>query len=478
MSYSVAKNTSFLTAASILQKVISFVYFTIIARLIGVGNTGEYFFAIAFTTVFAVVADFGLGPVLTREAAKYQEKIQQYLNAIFSAKLILGLFSYGLVILCVNLLNYPVSLRHLVYLSGVTMFFDNLHGTLYGVLRAHKNLIFESIGVVSSQFITLIIGSTALFLGWGNIWLIAAFTIPSFLNVLYVSSVLRRRFDLRLYWQWNWPILKQFFAIALPFALAGIISRLYAYADSILMSKMLSKEYLGWWSVPYKITFAFQFIPSALCASIYPVVSGLTVKEADKIGPLFEKSWRYLFTIVFPLSFGLISLAQPIIIKLYKPDFLPAVNVLRILMISLIFTYLGAITGAVLNAINHQKTQTALTAAALVFNVTLNLFLIPRWQIMGAAIAALSSSLILSLGGFWFVRKYVALNFSKIFKYLSQALLPAALMGGVCYYFSTKINFLFIILAAALLYFVLLYCAGGWDLELIKRLKNKVGINS
>ena len=44
MTYSVAKNTSLLTMASVGQRIISFVYFTIIARIIGVDNTGQYFF--------------------------------------------------------------------------------------------------------------------------------------------------------------------------------------------------------------------------------------------------------------------------------------------------------------------------------------------------------------------------------------------------------------------------------------------------
>ena len=53
MSYTVAQNATFLTGASILQRMISFVYFIFIARAIGVENTGQYFFAIAFTSIFA-----------------------------------------------------------------------------------------------------------------------------------------------------------------------------------------------------------------------------------------------------------------------------------------------------------------------------------------------------------------------------------------------------------------------------------------
>jgi len=473
-SYTVAQNTSFLTAASILQKVISFVYFTIIARVIGVGNTGEYFFAIAFTTIFTVIADFGMGPILTRETAKYPENSEKYLNTVFWTKVLFGLGAYFLVIFFINLLQYPISIRHLVYLSGVTMFFDNLHSAFYSVFRGRKNLIYESIGIVGSQFITLVIGSFALLNHWSLIWLIAAYTIPSCLNALYSGYFALRVYSLRLGLMWSKEIFKTFFLLALPFAIAGIISRLYAYTDSIIISKTLQKEHLGWWSVPYKITFAFQFIPVALSASVFPAMSSLLVADRARIGNLFEKSWRYLFAIVFPLSFGLIALSGPVITKLYTPAYLPAVSVLRILVISLIFGFLSFITGALLNATNHQKIQTALLGLALVVNVILNLLLLPKIGINGAAISALVGNITLWLGGYYFSSKYVKLSHRNIFKYANQALWPALIMAIVVYYLSLKINFIFTIPIGMVVYGILFFLAGGFNVSTIKNIWYKI----
>ena len=88
---SITKNAAFMTLASIGQKIISFVYFAIIARNIGEEGTGRYFFALAFTTVFVVFVDLGLTSVLVREAAKTREKIQSYFSTILSVKIILGI---------------------------------------------------------------------------------------------------------------------------------------------------------------------------------------------------------------------------------------------------------------------------------------------------------------------------------------------------------------------------------------------------
>ncbi|MEK7213122.1 MAG: flippase [Patescibacteria group bacterium] len=478
MSYSVAQNTSFLTSASILQKIISFAYFTLIARLIGVGNTGQYFFAITFTTIFTVVADFGLGPVLTREAARYPENSGKYINTIFWTKILFGLGAFFLVFFFINLLNYPIETKHLVYLSGVTMFFDNLHSAFYSIFRARKNLIYESIGIVGSQLATLIIGTAALFLHWPLIWLIAAYTIPSCLNFIYSAYFARRVYALPYGFSWDPVIFKTFIALALPFAVAGLVSRLYSYSDSLIMSKMLGRNELGWWSVPYKIAFAFQFIPMALSASVYPVMSEFFLRDKTKISELFAKSWRYLFLIVFPLSFGLIALAHPIITKIYHPDYLPSVPVLKILMVSLIFGYMGFITGALLNATNNQKTQTGLLGSSLVINVILNLILLPRLGIVGAAISALVSNTFLCLGGYFFSSRVVKINHGLVLKHGFSALWPAAIMGVAVYYLSFKINFLLTIPLGMLLYGVLIFVSGGLSQELIKKVMGKVFVKN
>ena len=63
---SVTKNTSYLTIAYIAQKVLSFFYFVLVARFIGVESLGKYTFALSFTTLFAVfVVGLGSGLYLT-----------------------------------------------------------------------------------------------------------------------------------------------------------------------------------------------------------------------------------------------------------------------------------------------------------------------------------------------------------------------------------------------------------------------------
>lgn len=476
MSYSVAQNTSFLTIASILQKVVSFVYFTVLARIIGVGNTGSYFFAITFTTIFTVVADFGMGQVLTRETAKFPERASEYLNTVLSAKILFGLAAYLLVVFFTIFLEYQPELRNLIFLSGVTMFFDNLQSSFFSIFRARKNLVYESTAIVISQILTLIIGTLALLLRAPLIWLIAAYTIPSAVIVGYGAFFVRRVYGLSVRPVMDRRIFRQFLFLALPFALAGILGRLYSYSDSLIMSKFLTAQDLGWWSVPYKITFAFQFIPMALSASVYPAMSSFTITDPARIGELFVKAWRYLFIIIFPLSLGLIAVARPVIIRLYGIEYLPSVPILRILLVSLFFSYLSIISGALLNATNRQKIQTGLIATVLVVNVVLNLILIPKFGIIGAAYAALFSNIMLWIFGLAFVRTVIALPSRKLFGHGLHIFSLAIFMAVLVYFLTLNMSFILTVPVGAAVYAILLFLTGVVDWDLLKNYLQKISL--
>jgi O-antigen/teichoic acid export membrane protein len=181
-----------------------------------------------------------------------------------------------------------------------------------------------------------------------------------------------------------------------------------------------------------------------------------------------------LFAIVFPLALGLIAIADPVVKHAFGPQYAPSVTPLRILLFSLIFGFLGLITSALLNATNRQKTQTKLITTALVVNVILNLILLPKLRIDGAAIAALTSNAILCLAGLYFASRQVYINFQNIRRYINQTLWPALAMAGIVFYLSTKMHYLFVILIGAAIYFTLICLTGVINRENISIIFNKL----
>lgn len=394
---SVARNTFYLTSAYIGQKILSFVYFTLLARFLGVEAIGKYTFALAFTTIFSVITDLGLTPVLIREVARAKEKAQEILNTVLGIKLILGGLAYGAVILTAYLLGHPPLTLQLIAIAGAVMLLDAFDLTCYGVLRGLQNLRYEAIGMVIGQGITLVLGVLAITVHLPIQVFLATLAFGSFWNVIFSTYALRRTgihpgFALRFF-----PA-RNILGTAIPFALSGIFVRVYSYIDTVLLQHLRGDLEVGWYSVPYKITYAFQFIPLALSAALYPALSAAWKDDRARMGWIFGRALRYSILLVLPISFGIAALAPEIILTVYGKEFVNSILPLKISIFGLVFMFLYFPVGALLNSTDRQRVNTIFMGLTMVINIIINLASIPRLGAVGASISTLITNAFLWFG--------------------------------------------------------------------------------
>ena len=85
----VVKNTAYLLAAAVGQKVLALVYFMVVARLAGVSGTGQYVVATTFALIASAFADIGLANVAVREVARAKDRAEEYLSGVLAIKSVL-----------------------------------------------------------------------------------------------------------------------------------------------------------------------------------------------------------------------------------------------------------------------------------------------------------------------------------------------------------------------------------------------------
>ena len=472
----IAKNTSYFTLALILQKVISFSYFIIIARAIGPENLGKYYFAISFTTIFAIFIDIGMVHVLIRETAKAKSNAEKYFRNVVGLKVILAVLSLLTVFILINLMGYPELSRDLVYLSSIAMILDSFTLTFFGLSRGFHNLKFESVAVVIYQFIILALGTLFLNLGYSLRWLMGVLVFASFTNFLYASSIVRWKWKIKIWPRFNFEFNRQIIMMAMPFALFGIFQRFYTYFDSILLSLLAGDMYVGLYSVAFKIVFALQFLPLAFVASLYPAMSAYYVKDKKQLASSFERAMNYLTMVSLPISFGIIVLADQIIL-IFNQGYLGSILPLQIIIASLFFIFATYPVGSLLNACDRQKINTINMSIVLVASIVLNLILIPRFQAVGASITVVATNALLLILGFVWVPRITEINYIKIFKVLGQSLASVFLMAFVLFNIREFLNVLVLIPAGGFIYISFLYLFGGFTSqdvsEIIKSFKLK-----
>jgi len=467
------KNTAYLTIAFIGQKILALFYFVIVARWIGVENLGKYTFALAFTTLFAVFVDWGFSQALIRESARHKEKLQIYFSNALTVKVISSIFIYSIIVLVIHLLKYPALTCQMVYLAGVVMVLDSFTLLFWAVFRSQQILKYEGIGIIGNQIIIIVFGIFILLRGLSILYLMLPFVFGSLWNCLFAASLVRKRFKLRFVPSYHAQVFKFLLKIAIPFALIAIFSRIYTQLDSVLLSKLVGDRALGYYSVAHKIPLALMVIPSGLSAAIFPAFSHLYYFSQNKLKQLFDKAMLSLIIIAVPISFGLIGISRQLILKIYGPEYQPAVIVLRILGLATIFLFLNFPLGALLNACDKQKLNALLMGLATGLNALFNILLIPKYQYIGAGLAFLISHSFLFFASLFQINKIISYSGKKLLIITGKTLFSALLMLLLVFYLEEKIPLYFLVFFGALIYFLILYIVKGYrkqDILFIKTL--------
>ncbi len=458
----IAKNTTWLTTAYILQKIFAFVYFTLIARWLGAADIGSYVFAISLSTILAVFIDFGLSPVLIRESSKFKEKANQYLNNTITVKLILSVITYIALVIIINLLNKDPMTQTMVYLAGIIMIIDSFVLSFWGIFRAWQNLKYEAIGIAINQVIIVVVGLAGILLKFPLYILVIALLAGSIFNFIYSFSLIKSKLNFKLKLQWDKNILKTLFKIAIPFALAAIFTRVYSYIDQVLLSVLIGDQSLGWYSIAFKITYALQFVPAAFAAAMFPAMSHYYIHEKTKLKKIFEKSMYFLLLFSVPSAIGIASLADKIIFYLYTPEYLPSVLTLQIFIFSIIAIFLSYPVGSILNACDRQTTNTINLGITMILNIILNIILIPQYQHVGAAIAALVSLSTMFILNLVWVPKIIDINYKFFIVKTLKTVFAALIMGAVIIYLKETLNFILLIFIGAIVYALIMYLIKGF----------------
>lgn len=455
-----AKNTSYFTLALIAQKLISLVYFTIYARVLGPADLGKYYFALSFTTIFSIALDLGLTNLLTREVAKDKAKAGEYLSAALGGKLLLSGLTICIITLVTKLFGYDPLVSTLIWVAALSMLADSFTTLLFGFNRAFHNLKFESINAVLAQSITLVVSLLIFRWGGGLVPLMWAQVASSFFALSYALLVIKFAWSLSLQPSFNLNYFKALLALALPFGLYAIAQRFYNYLDSVLLYQLAGDTAVGIYQIPFRAVTALQFLPIAFIASLYPALSHYWRHNHDQLVITFERAINYSLILALPLAIGVASVARPII-ALFAPDFLAAVLPLQLSAFTIFFMFINYPVGSLLNACDKQAINTRHMIITAVLSIIFNLLLIPRYGVIGAISTAAASSAILFTLNWLSALGVIETKLRPIYLTFVKALLASLVMAALVYYLQNYLNIFVVVVLAALLYFFCLLLLGA-----------------
>jgi len=462
----IARNTTYLTLASIVQKVISFGYYAYLANGLGPGNLGKYTFALTFTSVFIIFMDFGLGPLLTREAAKDEEHLQEHFDRILGVKGVLIVTS--LVGLFVTIFGVAASFDNvtredvlLVSIGAVVIILDTITFTCLSVFRALKQLQWEAAGIILYQAVIMGGGFAVLQMHLSLPFVVGALLVGSLVNCVYMVVLVRYKAGLRFRFRVTTAQVKSAVMLAAPFAIAGIIFRIMGSADALMLKVMAGDSYAGWYGLAFKLTFALTVLPGAFATSYFPAMSTYYRHAKEKLPRTFESGMFYMLLLSIPITAGVFVLGDNVILSVWSSAWGSSIEPLLILMCGLPFVFLNYPIGNFLNAVDRQLLNTVNMGVSLAVNIVLNVILIPYYTFTGAALSAAIASAVLVCLGLPHVYRIAPFDVWFLVKKAMVIVIASAIMMFVLYFLQSRYPLVVLIGIGAGMYGVVLVLLQG-----------------
>ena len=383
-------NTKWLFIAQFSRLIAGFLVGVWVARYFGPTKFGIFSYVLAFTSLFAGIAKLGLDGIIVRDLVNEPEKRNIYLGTAFWLKIIGALLVLGLIAIAVQFTSNDAITNLYIFIIASGLIFQSFE-VIDFYFQSKVLSKFVSLSQMAQIFLSSLLKVFFILTHAGLIWFVIVsgfdqITLAVSLLFAYKYQKLPnffRYFDL--------GTAKKLLRSSWPYIFSSISISIYLGIDKVMINNMLGNREVGIYSAGIKFATIWYFVPVLITNSLFPAIINAKNLNIE----LYNKRLRRLYTFMIWVS---ISIALPVtflghyvITFFYGTKYIGAGEVLEIYIWSNVFVFLGVASGKYLLAENYTKISLYTTFAGMIINVFLNIILIPKYGIYGAAISAVVS---------------------------------------------------------------------------------------
>lgn len=405
-----SKKTLVTFFTSVFIFLLDIVVLILISRILGPNGKGIYTLTLLIPTLLATFGNFGIASANVYFVGAKKYKTEDIISNSFIFSIIIGAFLVFLFFCLSNLTFFTnfiksaqldINLLWLVVLViPVSLFSSMLQSIIQGreeIIKYNKINIIQS----SAQFLAILL--FLVFLRKGVLGAISAYVVSILCSFVFCFYLIRKVAKFRVSFH------KKVFFDSLVFGfkvyLANILSYLNYRLDMLIIAVFLDPVAIGIYSIAVGMAEKLFIIPGAVSVVLFPRISSIAESEANDFTPKAVRKIMFLLTLS---CIGLAIFIKPIIYILFGPAFLPAFLPFLILLPGIIAFGLSGTLASDLSGRGKPQYAILSSITCLVVNIILNIILIPRWGISGAAFA--------STVGYWADTVVIIWAFSKISK--------------------------------------------------------------
>ena len=430
-SRGVAGGTVRLLLGLMAAKPLDFALYLILARHLGVEDFGRYTFALSFTLLFGVLADLGVSPVIAREISRAPHRTRELLQDALAVKLALGILTVAAALGAALVTRAPAQTTVLIAFFAASMVINSTALLFESLLKTAGRAGAAGLSVAIQSATALAVGAALIRGGLGPLGGACAYLLAA---MVHLGVAVARGRDLLVRGERGQPgvvvpelrhRLARLLRESLPLAVSSAFISLYFRADSVMLQTIQGGRAAGLYGSVYRLFEAIMIVSAAYRSVVFPIMARVADGPRESLAVLCRKSIRVLVIFTVGIAVFFTFQARVVVTWLFGAPYAEAAPALAILLWALPGAFMADTLLHALTAQRRQVAGTRVTAVVVVFNIALNLFLIPRLSFIGAAVStAMSETLCFTL-------LLLALRRSLPDVSFPRAAWPALIAGGV-----------------------------------------------
>lgn len=392
-----SRNVRWLTASSILYRIVSVLLAMYIARRLGAGILGQYAAVTNIITLYLSFADLGITNLVIRDVSRDRGRTQEVLDTFFGVQLASALVLAAAALATGMLAGYGSEAQIALAVGAAGLVASALATVYNALLSAHERIYpFAAIELVCLVVFTA--GNVLVVVtGSGLVALVAVTTVVALVKVLLGAAWAARHGIAVRGWP-AWRTAGGLLAAGLPFLLINGAHYAVQRLDVVLLSAMRGDERTGVYAASSRLVFASLFFVSAVGTALYPVFSRLLAGARDRAREVYERGTVVLVAAGAAAALVFRQVAAELIPLLYGPGYDDAVPVLRLLALYIPLFAWGLLASNVLMTGGRAWHAVAVSIVALAVMLVATPLLVGAFELRGAALAVVLAEMAATAG--------------------------------------------------------------------------------
>lgn len=364
----------------------------LVARFLGKEQFGIISYALSVLSIFTVFSTLGLDGIVVRELITEKKKKYEIIGTTFWLRFI-GSFLVVIASTYYSFMRDPSDRTWIVFLVSIAVVFQSF-SVIDFYFQSEVKGKFNAITQIITLIISAIVKLVLIYLEAPLSWFASMVMLEAILTAVNQLIFYKKNEQEISKWKFSFGEAKRLLSHSWPIIISAFMQMIYQQADKILIARYLhDMGMVGQYSAATRISEASFFIPVALSAALFPGIINNRHNKPLQLKRLTQIYSLMIWSAIF-ISIGGYLVGDYVIGFLYKDGFPLAPEIFKIHIWITIPVFFGTAWGAWLLALNKQKLITIYQVFVLAIILALEMYMIPKYGIKGAAYSVVLTYLI------------------------------------------------------------------------------------